>query len=1052
MPAPTSILSKRTTHPYPIHIPARASSATHLPLFSPSAEDDDNEDEDSAAQEHLMHKLKPETRRRVSFDLNAILHPAPPQPAPGEHDDDDDDDEEEMMDELPPLRSSSLTFSSQPLATQSSPDLFSLSAFPLRPSSSASLRPAPTSPTQSHDSAFPQRTRNASAPLDSTCRPLGLISLAKARKLRPIISIKAPLPAKAKVARRHALAQRHAAALELMLCGSATEASHSHSHSHAHAHAHAAAPAHHVKTAAQAGKETAGENREAQSAITPEARPKPARRWSLFPRTSTRKAEEDSTPVEAVTPSSTEASDEADRSLDSTASSQKQDTPVSTRHGEPTPSPQLKAKQRFPLLRRVSPASKDKSHTKEKTTPPFPSSGVGGGGGLTPKQIRNLKAALMDMDLANGIIGELRARSLDPLQALLASSSKTHPEAGAGAGAGAEAGAEAPTAHGEQAQTAQQAAPGLELPRPRCVLGPLLPPLEYALASSTGNADSGAAKGLHERGTSGGGSRDDSALPDRVLHDFQLDVPARVADAGKKLKKQKQLRKGVAVEGGKEKDKENRQEGLPASGGSAEHSHSRPSAARRSLANILNRVRTKSTSSAAASTSALAPGEAATAAKPSALPLAAVAEAPDPAAATKEVLDALLDKEAEIAAAGAEGTGTGNATSAVVVTASAAAAAAIFGLAAVVQSGKKMVSPSSSSSSPATAASASAMAASSIPEEPESEGEITTTTTTTTTTRGAAKDQETAPGTTPQLGLVGAVTSLADAVQPPTIFGMSPISLAFSPRTTIVTQVAVSSGAFDALADLSSAVVHASATGEGDGGSDVMQPGQGQGPTMVVGFPTDRLSFVVHWWGYEILLPPLAMAHLSTAQSISSAFLSFLQTMAISASLPEMLPFIKYISMWVELEFRAIREQDARGGGKGVVLAATWVMPMALVPRAWDLPVAPAPAPLPAAPPASAQQQRPSPTDEQALPQRGGSSGGGGAFPSLPPPPSPSFGRDLRNRMDGRPAVPAKDAYEPPLPSLPPPALPAHQIPRFPSSRPSFGSGTPALLPIPVRF
>lgn len=39
------------------------------------------------------------------------------------------------------------------------------------------------------------------------------------------------------------------------------------------------------------------------------------------------------------------------------------------------------------------------------------------------------------------------------------------------------------------------------------------------------------------------------------------------------------------------------------------------------------------------------------------------------------------------------------------------------------------------------------------------------------------------------------------------------------------------------------------------------------------------------------------------------------------------------------MEFSAIQSQSK--GGKGVVLAATWLLPVALVPRPWDFPPQP---------------------------------------------------------------------------------------------------------------
>jgi len=52
----------------------------------------------------------------------------------------------------------------------------------------------------------------------------------------------------------------------------------------------------------------------------------------------------------------------------------------------------------------------------------------------------------------------------------------------------------------------------------------------------------------------------------------------------------------------------------------------------------------------------------------------------------------------------------------------------------------------------------------------------------------------------------------------------------------------------------------------------------------------------------------------------------------------EILPFIRYISQFLEFEFNTIKGQDK---GLGVVCAATWIMPAALVPRSWDFDLPP---------------------------------------------------------------------------------------------------------------
>ncbi|KAF8804696.1 hypothetical protein BYT27DRAFT_7194314 [Phlegmacium glaucopus] len=105
--------------------------------------------------------------------------------------------------------------------------------------------------------------------------------------------------------------------------------------------------------------------------------------------------------------------------------------------------------------------------------------------------------------------------------------------------------------------------------------------------------------------------------------------------------------------------------------------------------------------------------------------------------------------------------------------------------------------------------------------------------------------------------------------------------------------------------------------------------------------PTDRMSVLTYWWGFELLLPPPSLVYLGNAQSITNAVMNFLSAVAlINNGVREILPFIRYISQFVDFEFTSIRGQNR---GKGVVCAATWIVPAALVPRPWDFPTRPQP-------------------------------------------------------------------------------------------------------------
>ncbi|BGP50218.1 hypothetical protein JCM10450v2_006134 [Rhodotorula kratochvilovae] len=136
---------------------------------------------------------------------------------------------------------------------------------------------------------------------------------------------------------------------------------------------------------------------------------------------------------------------------------------------------------------------------------------------------------------------------------------------------------------------------------------------------------------------------------------------------------------------------------------------------------------------------------------------------------------------------------------------------------------------------------------------------------------------------------------------------------------------AARTGAFELLADMTGALIEKSGAHDG-----------------VYALPQDRVSVFVYWWGFEILLPPPAIRTLSSVASVQSSFFTFLQAFVLAGGAPELAPFVKYISSYIDMEWQAIKAQNK---GNGVILAATWLLPVALVPRAWDVPIR-CPAPL----------------------------------------------------------------------------------------------------------
>lgn len=217
---------------------------------------------------------------------------------------------------------------------------------------------------------------------------------------------------------------------------------------------------------------------------------------------------------------------------------------------------------------------------------------------------------------------------------------------------------------------------------------------------------------------------------------------------------------------------------------------------------------------------------------------------------------------------------------------------------------------------------------------------------------------------------------------------VSPISFIVSPGTTAASMGLSRSGAFDALGAISGIVVEAA-----NGGADGMQEIQP---------PLDRMAIFIHWWGFELTLPRPSMSYLGTAQSVSGSFLTFLQTMVVTGGVPELLPFVRYFSSFVDMEFGAIKSQDR---GHGVVIAATWLMPMALVPRPWDYPTTPAAKAPATMPPPNAPATTPPPALPARLSSMSGNQAGSAARRSRSPSPSSISSRERHASASRAPAI-----------------------------------------------
>ncbi|KAJ7778649.1 hypothetical protein DFH07DRAFT_730618 [Mycena maculata] len=126
-----------------------------------------------------------------------------------------------------------------------------------------------------------------------------------------------------------------------------------------------------------------------------------------------------------------------------------------------------------------------------------------------------------------------------------------------------------------------------------------------------------------------------------------------------------------------------------------------------------------------------------------------------------------------------------------------------------------------------------------------------------------------------------------------------------------------------------------------------------------------QLSFETMWWGYRIYLPPPVLAILDDqsveaakqATTVSVALTWFFTNLPISTFPPpvqpamillqRLVPFVSYIGTFISWSWSTIRGFDR---GHGVILTATWLLPIALIPGTWharDVPPPPSPAPAP---------------------------------------------------------------------------------------------------------